>query len=138
MLKAKKEVERLKQKLASSEAPMLSWEAKRLLQLYAQGLSDWQQDECRKPWKVNYREALRDYGSKFNSAEGLSSSDIYFLLFMTSFRGGKDSEKAEESVNEFWLLARKVAPQAVEQLLSTTEEKRLFLKKLNEVSAETV
>jgi hypothetical protein len=49
------------------------------------------------------------------------------MLFMTAFRGGKESERARESVNEFWLLARKVAPKAVEELLSGSEEKREYL-----------
>jgi hypothetical protein len=138
MEKTKREIEKLKAKLASSEAPGLSWEAKRLLQLYAQGLSDWQQGEYRKPWRVNYRQALQDYGPEFASPEGPSQRTLYTMLFMTAFRGGKESERARESVNEFWLLARKVAPKAVEELLSKNEEGREFLKAIDKVLAEPI
>jgi hypothetical protein len=136
MEKTKKEIERLKQKLASTMAPGLSWEAKRLLQLYAQGLTDWQEGEDRKPWRVNYRQALQDYGSGFASPEGPSQQTIYWLLFMTSFRGGRDSEKAKKSETEFWLLARQAAPKAVEELLSKTEERRKLLETIDNVLAK--
>ena len=136
MEEAKRDLERLKAKLPSAEAPGLSWEAKRLLKLYAQGLTDWQQGECRKPWRVNYRQALQDYSPEFASPEGPSQQTLYAMLFMTAFRGGKDSEKARESEAEFWLLARQVAPKAVEELLSTTDERRKFLEAIDKVLAE--
>jgi len=136
MEKTKREIEKLKAKLASSQAPGLSWEAKRLLQLYAQGLSDWQRGEYKKPWKVNYRQALKQYGPEFARPEGPSQTTLYHLLFMTSFRGGKESETARESLDEFWLLARQVAPKAVEELLSGSEEKKEFLEAIDKALAE--
>ena len=137
MKKAKKEIERLKAKLASEEAPMLSWEAKRLLRLYAQGLTDWQQGDCRKPWKVNYREALRNYGVKLSNPETLSQHTLYMLGFMTAFRGYPDEKKQWESELEFYLLARQIAPKATEELLSNSEEKKEFLKDIDDVLARS-
>lgn len=135
-MKKAREIERLKAKLASEKAPMLSWEAKRILKLFAQGLTDWQQPPYRKLWRQNYRQALKDYSAEFSSAEGPSSSTLYFLLFMIAFRGGKDSEKAKDSELEFWLLARQVAPKGVAELLSDSEDKRELLEAIDKVLAE--
>ena len=130
MEKAKKEMERLKTKLAlnTSKAPELSPEAKRLLQLYAQGLTDWQHPP--KTSITNYQQALQIFGPELSNPENLSRSTLYWLLFITSFRGGKDSEL------EFWLLARQIAPKAVEELLSEPEDKREFLKIIDQALAE--
>jgi len=138
MMKAKKEIEKLKQKLAAEKASGPSWEVKRLLRLYAEGLTCWQQDEYRKPCGVNFKEALQRFGPEFSRPEGPSKQALYWLGFMASFRGYPDETEQEKSELEFWLLARKVAPQAVEQLLSGSEEKRLFLKQLDKVSTQTL
>jgi hypothetical protein len=134
----KRDLAKIKEKLAVEKVSGPSGEVKQLLQLYAQGLSDWQQDEYRKPWKLNYSEALRRFAPEFSRPEGPSKQTLYWLGFMASFRGYPDETEQKKSELMFWLLARRVAPQTVEQLLSGSEEKKLFLKKLNEVSAETV
>jgi hypothetical protein len=130
----KRDLAKIKEKMNSAKCPSVSWEVKQLLQLYAQGLSDWQQDEYRKPWKLNYSEALRRFASEFSRPEGPSKQALYWLGFMAAFRGYPNQMEQEKSELMFWLLARKVAPQTVEQLLSGTEEKRLFLKQLDKVT----
>jgi hypothetical protein len=133
MMNAKRDLERLKAKLGSTEA--LSWEAKRILQLYPQGLSDWQRGDHKMPWRVNYREALETYGPKFARSEGLSRRTVYLLMFMVQFRGGKDSAKASRSLAEFWLLARRVAPKPVDELVlkdENDEEGKRFIKSMDE------
>lgn len=134
--KIRKDLEKLKVKLGSTKLSGLSLEAKRILQLYAQGYHDWCAPEYRKPWQMSYRQALRDYAPQFSNPEGPSSKTLYQLLFMIQFRGGKDTEKAEESMNEFWLLARQVAPKATEELLSDKDGGREFLAAVDKVLAE--
>lgn len=134
--KAKKEIADLKAKLNSVRVPGLSEEANRLLVLYAQGLSDWQDRANKKPWCQNYQEVLQEYGAELSRPGGCSSQTLWWLLFMTQFRGGKDSEKARESCLEFWLLARQAAPKATEELLSETEDNRELLKAIDRVLAE--
>lgn len=136
MEKAKRDLQGLKAKLGSAEAFGLSWEAKRLLRLYAQGLTDWQRGEYRKPWKVNYREALELYGAELSKPENASTKTMYWLMFMIQFRGGKDSEKAGKSLNEFWLLARKISPKAVEELVDDYDWGNEFLADLDQSLAK--
>ena len=133
MMKVKRDLERLKAKLGSAEA--LSWEAKRILQLYAQGLSDWQRGDYKKPWRVNYREALETYGPEFACSEGPGKKTVYWLMFMIQFRGGADSAEARRGLAEFWLLARRVAPKPMEDLVlkgEKDEEGKQFIKVLDE------
>lgn len=56
---------------------------------------------------------------------------------MISFKGGKDSETAEESVMEAWVLARKISSKAVEELLAENgvlkKEDKEFLKTLDKL-----
>ena len=134
--RAKKEIADLKAKLDSAKATGLCWEARRLLQLYAQGLTDWQQGASRKPWRQNYEEALQEYGAELSHPKTLSQKTLYMLGFMIAFRGYPDDKKQWESELEFWLLARKVAPRATEELLSDNEEKRKFLGSIDSVLAE--
>jgi hypothetical protein len=134
MLKAKKEVEKLKRKLAVEKVSGPSGEVKQLLRLYAEGLTCWQQDEYRKPCGVNFKEALQKFGPEFSRPSGPSKQTLYWLGFMAAFRGYPNQEEQEKSELMFWLLARRVAPQVTEQLLSGSEEKRLFLKQLDKVT----
>jgi hypothetical protein len=66
----------------------------------------------------------------------MSGDTLYMLLFMTQFRGYPDDKKQRESQLEFWLLARQIAPKATEELLSSTEEKKEFLKIIDRALAE--
>jgi hypothetical protein len=136
MEKAKRDLQGLKAKLGSSHTLQLSWEAKRILRLFAQGTTDWQRGEYRNPWKVNYREALERYGAELSKPENASTKTIYWLMFMIQFRGGRDSEKATKSLNEFWLLARKISPKAVEKLVDDKDWKKEFLADLDESLAK--
>jgi len=52
--KAKTDIVKLKQKLGSGDALGLSWEAREILKLYAQGYRDWCSPEYRKNWRVFY------------------------------------------------------------------------------------
>jgi len=138
MEKAKRDLAKLKKKLGSAEALGLSWEAKRILLLYAQGMTDWQRGEYRRPWKVNYREALERYGAELSKPESATTKTIYWMMFMIKFRGGRDSEKATRSLNEFWLLARKISPKAVEELVSKYDWGKEFLADLDKSLAKIV
>lgn len=132
MEKAKRDLQGLKAKLGSSQTLGLSWEAKRLLRLFAQGTTDWQRGEYRKPWKVNYREALERYGLELSKPESATTKTLYWLMFLIQFRGGRDSEKAMKSLNEFWLLARKISPKAVEKLIEDEDWGKEFLVDLDQ------
>ena len=136
MEKAKRDLQRLKAKLGQAEALGLSWEAKRILRLYAQGMTDWQRGQYRKPWKVNYREAVERYGVELSNPESASTKTIYWLMFMIKFRGGKDSEKATKSLNKFWLLARRISPKAVEKIVGKYDWGQEFLADLDESLAK--
>jgi len=136
MEKAKRDLAKLKKKLGSAEALGLSWEAKRLLRLYAQGMTDWQRGDYRKPWKVNYRKALQQYGVELSKPENVTPKTVYWMMFMIKFRGGRDSEKATKSLNEFWLLARKIAPKAVEKLVDDKDWGKEFLTDLDKTLAK--
>jgi hypothetical protein len=127
MEKTKRDLAKLKKKLGSAEALGLSWEAKRILRLYAQGMTDWQRGQYRKPWKVNYREALQQYGVELSNPESATTKTIYWMMFMIKFRGGKDSEKATKSLNKFWLLARRISPKAVEKIVGKYDWGQEFL-----------
>ncbi len=130
MEKAKREIERLKAKLISTKDLQLSPEAKRLLQLYAQGWHDWTAPEYRKgPWQHYFREALKEFGNELK--EGLTPKTLYLLLLMTQFRGEKDNKKAKENPYEAYLLARKAFPKAMEELFSKSEEDKTLLKILD-------
>ena len=136
MEKAKRDLAKLKKKLGSAEALGLSWEAKRLLRLYAQGMTDWQRGDYRKPWKVNYRKALQQYGVELSKPESASTKTVYWMMFMIKFRGGRDSEKATKSLHEFWLLARKIAPKAVEKLVDDKDWGKEYLAGLDKTLAK--
>jgi len=136
MEKAKRDLAKLKKKLGSAQSLNLSWEAKRLLRLYAQGTTDWQQGNHRKPWKMNYRKALQQYGAELSKPENVTTKTIYWMMFMTQFRGGKDSKKATKSLNAFWLLARKIAPKAVEKLVDEKDWGKEFLTDLDKSLAK--
>ena len=58
------------------------------------------------------------------------------MMFMIKFRGGRDSEKATKSLNEFWLLARKIAPKAVEKLVDDKDWGKEFLTDLDKTLAK--
>jgi len=60
------------------------------------------------------------------------------MMFMIKFRGGRDSEKATRSLNEFWLLARKISPKAVEELVSKYNWGKEFLADLDKSLAKIV
>jgi len=124
--RAKKEIADLKAKLDSAKDTGLTWEAKRLLQLYAQDLSDWQQGESRKPWRQNYQEALDEYGEALSHPETLSQNTVYMLGFMASFRGYPDREKQWQSELMFWLLACAMAPKACEELILHKGSEHLY------------
>ena len=136
MEKAKRDLAKLKKKLGSAEALGLSWEAKRLLRLYAQGMTDWQRGDYRKPWKVNYREALQQYGVELSKPENVTTKTVYWMMFMIQFRGGRDSEKATKSVHEFWLLARRISPSAVEKLFIDDDGGKEYLAGLDKTLAK--
>jgi hypothetical protein len=132
----KKEIADLRGKLGTAEASGLSWEATRILQLFAQGLSDYQDPSCRTPWRQNYAEALKAYAEELRRPEGPSTRTLWWLLFMTSYRGGEGSEKAKKSQFEFCILARRIAPKATEELLSGTEENKRFLEYIDKLLAK--
>jgi hypothetical protein len=91
MEKAKRELSKLKAQFASAKTPELSWEAKKLLQLYAQGLTDWQHPP--KTWITNYHQALQVFGPEFSNPKGPSSRTVYWLLFMISFREARTAKR---------------------------------------------
>lgn len=134
MEKIKRDIEKLRTKLKSIGRFPLKPEAKMLLRLYAQGLHDWQQPPYRQPLKKLYMEALEEFGPELS--QDLTSKTLFWLLFIIQFRGGKDSEKAEESLLEAYLLARKIAPKAMEELFSGNEERKAFLKIIDKVLSE--
>jgi len=114
----KKEIEGLKTKLDAVKPPSgLCWEAKRLLQLYAQGYHDWCAPEHRKPWRRGYQEALKNFGAELAHPETTSRETLYWLSFMTWFRGHPDEKKQWDSLLEFYLLARTIAPKTAEELI---------------------
>ena len=58
---------------------------------------------------------------------------------MIQFRGGRDSAKAGRRLAEFWLLAQKIAPKPVEDLIvkdQNNEEGKQFIKSLDEAVAD--
>ena len=137
MERYRREIQSLKAKLGSALG--LSWEAKEILRLYAKGLTDWQQGEYRKPWRVNYREALKDFGGEYTSPEGPSLKTLWMMQFMIQFHGGRDSERGSRSLTKFWLLARKIAPKQLEKLIvkdERDEEGKQFIKSLDEALAD--
>lgn len=135
MEKAKRDIERLKQKLSSADAFGLSWEAKEILKMYAQGYHDWCAPQYRENWRVSYREAVKQYGAEFASQTGPSEKTLYWMVFMIQFRGGKDSEEASKSLTKFWLLARRIAPENTRKLIIESpddKEGEEFLASLDE------
>jgi len=122
-LQIRNEVERLKAKLAGSSYD-LSWEARELLRMYAEGLTGWQRGKHKRHWRINFREALNAFGREFASSKGPGPKTLYWLMFMTRFRarGGADSEKSRQDTFKFWLLSRRVAPKQVEDLLLEGED----------------
>jgi len=137
--KLKRDLERLKQELKSPDAFGLSWEAKEILKMYAQGYHDWCAPQYRKPWRVSYHEAIQHYGAEFASQTGPSEETLYWMVFMIQFRGGKDSEKAGKSQSMFWLLARRIAPENTEKLLvegEGDEEGKKFIASLDKLLKE--
>jgi len=132
--KAKADIARLKQKLGSVDAFRLSWEAREILRLYAQGYHDWCSPEYRKNWRVLYREAIKQYGAEFAAKEEPSTKTLYWMMFMIKFRGGKDSEEALRSLKKFWLLARRIAPENTAKLVLDSpddEDGKRFLASLD-------
>jgi hypothetical protein len=118
LTKIKKEIADLKTKLDQVPAgPELRWEARRLLELYAQGYHDWCAPEYRKPWQETYGEMLKTHGEELSHPETITEDLLYDLGFMAWFRGSPNEEIQNESNLEFWLLARVLAPKAMEQLL---------------------
>jgi len=115
--KAKADIAKLKQKLSDTDAFGLSWEAREILKLYAQGYHDWCSPEYRKNWRIFYREAIRQYGAEFAGKEEPSTKTLYWMMFMIQFRGGRDSEEALRSLKKFWLLARRIAPENTAKLV---------------------
>lgn len=139
MEKAKRDLEKLKMKLSSADALGLSWEAKEILKLYAQGYHDWLAPQYRKNWKVLYREAVQQYGAEFASQTEPSEKTLYWMMFMIQFRGGKDSKEANKSLTKFWLLARRIAPENTGKLVIKDEddkEGKEFLTSLDETLKE--
>jgi hypothetical protein len=90
---------------------------------------------------------MKYYGEKLRHPETITRSTLYSIGFFAYFRGQPDKEKQEDSTDEFWLLAREIAPKACEELIMhkghenccSTEEleaAKEFLKDLDEVLAE--
>lgn len=134
MEKAKADVARLKARLGSTSALGLSWEAKTILRLYAQGYHDWCSPEYRKNWRVFYREAIQQFGADFAGDKEPSTKTLYWMSFMIQFRGGRDSEEALISLKKFWLLARRIAPENTAKLVldgPDDEEGKKFLASLD-------
>jgi hypothetical protein len=147
--KAKKEIAELKAKLNSAKAIGLCWEARRLLQLYAQGYHDWCGPERRKTWLETYEKALKQYTAELAHPEKVSEQTLYWLGFMAWFRGQPDEEKQWESELEFWLLARTIAPKPTEHLLlhvgsehlykpEDLKARREFLAEIDKVNVSTI
>ena len=145
--KAKKEIANAKVKLESAKDSDLTWEAKRLLRLYAQGLHDWCEPAQRKPMSWYYEHGLKCYGEELRHPEKITSRTLYGIGFFAWFRGQPDKEKQEKSELEFWLLARTIAPKACEELImhkgleqsykpEELEAARQFLANLDETLAE--
>ena len=146
--KAKKEIKDLKAKLDSAKTPSgLRWEARRLLVLFAQGLHDWTAPEYRKPWRHYYDEALKYNASELKHPETMTKKTLYWLGFMTWYRGKPDEAKQWKSELEFYLLARMIAPKATEELIlhaglehlytpDQMKAAREFLQEIDDVLAE--